>query len=164
MDTNEIKNISLEKLDKLKKNNNKIDNEWLERKQQIKFLNEIFLDENLSKPHDYLKKELNKKLCSYINQDKSKTIHEDTSTIIFEELIVKLIESKLKCYYCQDDVKIIYDKKLQKDQWTLDRLDNFQGHCNKNTVICCLNCNLKRGRINNKKFLFTKQLIIKKKD
>lgn len=164
MNNKQIKNIHLKQDETLKKDKSKIELDWLERKQQIKLLNELFLDENLSKPHNYLKKELIKKLNSYLTQDKSKNIHEDTSQITYDDLIIKLIESKLKCYYCQDEVQIIYDKKLQKDQWTLDRLDNFQGHCNKNTVVCCLNCNIKRGRTNNKKFLFTKQLIIKKKD
>jgi len=162
MSINITKKINLKKEENLKINNNQIDLDWLEKKNQIIFLNQLFLNENLSSPHLYLKKELTKKLNSYINQDKSKNIHEDTSSIILEELVVKLIESKLKCHYCQNDVKLIYDKKLQQNQWTLDRLDNFKGHNNDNTVVSCLKCNIQRGRINNKKFLFTKQLTIKK--
>lgn len=164
MSINIFKKVNLKKEDKLKVNNDQIDLDWLERKQQIVFLNELFLNENLSEPHFYLKKELTKKLSGYLNQDKTKNIHENTSNFLYDELIVKLVESKLKCYYCREDIQIIYDKKLQQNQWTLDRINNFQGHTSENTVISCLKCNIKRGRTNNKKFLFTKQLIIKKKE
>ena len=164
MDTNKLKNITICKTYDEKKNSNLIDINWLERKQQIIFLNELFLNENLSEPHSYIKKELTKKLNSYNQQDKTKNIHENTSNFLYDELIIKLVESKLKCYYCREDIQIIYDKKLQQNQWTLDRINNFQGHTSENTVISCLKCNIKRGRTNNKKFLFTKQLIIKKKE
>ena len=76
MDTNKLKNITIGKTYDEKKNSNKIDINWLERKQQIVFLNELFLNENLSEPHSYIKKELTKKLNSYNQQDKTKNIHE----------------------------------------------------------------------------------------
>jgi len=47
-------------------------------------------------------------------------------------------------------------------QWTLDRIDNDMGHNNNNTVISCLGCNLQRRTTNQDKFLFTKQLKLKK--
>ena len=59
---------------------------------------------------------------------------------------------------------LIYNKKLQQDQWTLDRTNNYKGHNNENTVISCLQCNIQRRRTNDKKFLFSKQLIIHKLD
>jgi hypothetical protein len=43
-------------------------------------------------------------------------------------------------------------------QWTLDRLDNSIGHHDDNVVICCLKCNLKKRRMDDEKFKFTKQL------
>ena len=45
-------------------------------------------------------------------------------------------------------------------QWTLDRIDNDQGHTYDNVVIACLECNLQRRRTNSDKFLFTKQMKI----
>ena len=58
---------------------------------------------------------------------------------------------------------IMYANKREPLQWTLDRIDNNMGHSNKNTVICCLKCNLERRRINDKKFKFTKQMRLIKK-
>ena len=53
----------------------------------------------------------------------------------------------------------------EKEQWTLDRIDNNIGHTKDNVVISCLSCNIKRGVMDDAKFKFTKQLkIIKKYD
>ena len=57
-------------------------------------------------------------------------------------------------------MKIKYNNYRDKQQWTLDRIDNDLGHNNENVKIACLECNLKRRRINMEKFLFTKQLNI----
>jgi hypothetical protein len=156
------KNINLTKDYGEKKEKTEIPTEWLERKNQLNYINNIFLEDNIDKPHIYMKKEINKKINGYLQQDKSKNIHDNTSCIDFNDILTKLIESKLRCTYCNKDIYIIYTKKLQQDQWTLDRIDNFKGHNNENTIISCLKCNIHRGRINSKKFLFTKQLQIKK--
>ena len=74
----------------------------------------------------------------------------------------KLVISKLKCYYCRCNCLLMYDNVREKKQWTLDRIDNGLGHHNDNTVICCLECNLKKGTMNDEKFKFTKQLKITK--
>tara|TARA_B100000212_G_C27222708_1_gene468009 strand:- start:79 stop:576 length:498 start_codon:yes stop_codon:yes gene_type:complete len=157
-----IKSICVEKNYGKRKNIKKIEQDWIERKNQLLYINQLFLEENLDKPHMYIKNEINKKINSYINQDKSKNIHSNTSYINYNDILVKLVESKLKCKYCNNEINIIYCNKLQQDQWTLDRVDNYKGHNNENTIISCLKCNIQRGRINNKKFMFTKQLTIKK--
>jgi hypothetical protein len=157
------KNINLIKDYGEKKNSIEIPDEWLERNNQLLYINNIFLGDNLDTPQLYIKKEINKKISGYLQQDKTKNIHDNTSSINFNDILIKLIESKLKCNYCSKHIFIIYTKKLQQDQWTLDRIDNFKGHNNDNTVVSCLKCNIHRGRINCKKFLFTKQLTIKKK-
>ncbi len=64
---------------------------------------------------------------------------------------------------------IFFEKVRDEDQWTLDRLNNYDEHSNDNTIICCLKCNLQRRRKNSDKFLFSKQLetnqiIIKKNE
>ncbi len=64
---------------------------------------------------------------------------------------------------------IFFEKVRDENQWTLDRINNYDEHSNENTIICCLKCNLQRRRKNSDKFLFTKQLetnqiIIKKND
>lgn len=106
--------------------------------------------------------EIKKKINSYKTQDIKKD--KLNNLINYEETVEKLLESKLKCYYCKDDVIIIYEKIREPKQWTLDRLDNNIGHNKDNTVICCLDCNLKRRVKSHEHFKFTKQLLIKKSD
>jgi hypothetical protein len=47
-------------------------------------------------------------------------------------------------------------------QWSVDRIDNDKGHNIDNFHLACLDCNLKRRRRTDEKFLFTKQLNIVK--
>ena len=42
------------------------------------------------------------------------------------------------------------------NQWTLDRIDNNLGHNSDNVLISCLECNLKRRRMNMERFQFSK--------
>ena len=57
----------------------------------------------------------------------------------------------------------MYENVREKKQWTLDRMDNDEGHNKNNVVICCLECNIKRGTLDDKKFKFAKQMRIIKK-
>ena len=57
----------------------------------------------------------------------------------------------------------MYDNVREKKQWTLDRLDNDQGHNRDNIVIACLDCNLKKRTMDDDKFKFSKQMRIIKK-
>ena len=84
--------------------------------------------------------------------------------ISYEELLEKLVISKLRCYYCRKDVLLLYENNREQKQWTLDRLDNSLGHTKDNVVVCCLKCNLERRCLNDEKFLFTKQMRIIKKN
>ena len=78
--------------------------------------------------------------------------------ISLEDIIEKLVLSKLKCYYCKQKLYIFSNISRNKYQWTLDRINNFQEHSNTNTIISCLKCNLQRRKKNSEKFLFSKQL------
>ena len=128
----------------------------------ISIVNQLFLNESFE-GDKYAKQEINKKLSSYKQQDikKNKFTNE---FIKEEELLEKLVVSKLKCYYCKQNVLILYENIRESKQWTLDRLNNSIGHTNTNVVICCLKCNLERRCINNDKFLFTKQMRLIKKN
>jgi len=75
-------------------------------------------------------------------------------------MIEKLYTSGLKCYYCNCDLLILYNKKRDNTQWTLERLDNNLGHYNSNTCISCLHCNLQRRTDNYEYFKNGKQLKI----
>ena len=75
-----------------------------------------------------------------------------------------MVESKMKCFYCRNDMYLIYKNVRQMNQWTLDRIDNSLGHNSNNVVVSCLECNLKRRNTDKDKFLFTKRLNIKKEE
>ena len=133
----------------------------LESKNHISIINQLFLEQSFNGDNT-TKKELHKKINSYKQQDIKKDKNLD-GLISYEELLEKLVLSKLKCYYCRKDVLLLYENNREQKQWTLDRLDNSQGHTKDNVVVCCLKCNLERRCLNDEKFLFTKQMRIIKK-
>ena len=105
-----------------------------------------------------------KKITSYKTQDISKKNYNESLLISLSEAIEKLVCSKLKCHYCKESVLLFYKNVRDSKQWTLDRIDNDLCHSNENTLISCLHCNLQRRTRDMEKFLFTKQLKIKKQD
>ena len=127
---------------------------------QNDFINKLYFDINFEN-----KKKLEKSLRNKINGYKSQDNRKKKKCILIskEELIEKLLISKLKCYYCKQRMLLLYTMNRDPRQWTLDRIDNIKGHSNKNTVIACLQCNLKRRTLDDKKFLFTKQMKLIKK-
>lgn len=105
---------------------------------------------------------LKQKYSSYKSQDKQSHKYDPQQHITYEEMIEKLYNSKLKCYYCNCELSILYNKKRLKTQWTLERLDNNLGHYSTNTCISCLECNLKRRTDNYEYFKQSKQTKIVK--
>ena len=79
-----------------------------------------------------------------------------------DELLEKLVVTKLICHYCKNQCLLIYANKREKLQWTLDRKNNDIGHYNENVVISCLECNLQKRRRNDEHFKFSKQMNIVK--
>tara|TARA_B100001027_G_scaffold214940_1_gene187981 strand:- start:1074 stop:1592 length:519 start_codon:yes stop_codon:yes gene_type:complete len=140
---------------------NKIDEKWLNYKEQLRLINCIYLDIE-EKNINLLISDLKKKISGYKAQDVRKKVLLPLKFITYEILVQKLVESKLKCYYCKKEMALIYENVRQMNQWTLDRINNNEGHNSDNVLISCLECNLKRKDIDKDKFLFTKQLKIKK--
>ena len=142
---------------------NKLENfKDMDIKKQIELLNRLYLDEEYE-GKELVKKEVERKLSGYKNQDTKKKCYDKNYFISYENTLEKLVVSKLKCYYCKSDCKLMYENIREKKQWTLDRLDNDQGHNRDNVVICCLECNLKKGTMDDEKFRFAKQMRIIKK-
>ena len=79
-------------------------------------------------------------------------------------MIEKIVKSKLQCYYCKCHMFLLYEIIRELKQWTLDRIDNNIGHNEENVVVCCLECNLKRRKMSQEKFIFQKNLTIIKHD
>jgi len=106
--------------------------------------------------------EINKKIYGYKQQDKLKKILDESKFLKFESVISKMIMCELKCRYCKSEMNVLYDITREMKQWSVDRIDNDQGHNIDNFHLACLECNLKRRRRTDEKFLFTKQLNIVK--
>ena len=134
----------------------------LDNKKQINILNKLYLKEEYEGIKT-VKKSIEKKIKGYENQDIKKDKLKKNKLIKYEDLLEILVISKLKCYYCKCDCLLMYDNVREKKQWTLDRLDNEEGHNRDNVVVSCLECNLKKGTMDDKKFKFAKQMRIIKK-
>lgn len=105
-------------------------------------------------------REINKKISSYKQQDKLKNMLTESKFLTFESVINKMLECELKCRYCKNEMNVLYDISREMRQWSVDRVDNDLGHNIDNFHLACLECNLKRRRRTDEKFLFTKQLNI----
>jgi hypothetical protein len=107
-----------------------------------------------------IEKQIKKKISSYKQQDILKKVYNNETFISFKEIINKMETEKLQCYYCRQIMSILYEYCREPKQWTLDRIDNDKGHNSNNVLLSCLECNLKRRRINKDSFEFTKNLQI----
>ena len=111
-----------------------------------------------------VKKNILQKICGYRSQDVIKNKYNYEKFITYNEVIHKLRECNLKCFYCDKVVYILYENVREPTQWSLERIDNSYGHNNDNTEIACLNCNLKRGTMYHERYLMTKRMVIVKKE
>lgn len=128
---------------------------------EITDLNKLFLEEK-GENGEKIKRNLSLKLKGYKSQDLKKDRYRANEFILYEQLLEKLIISKLRCYYCMKDVILLYNETRDKKQWSLDRIENNLCHSNDNTVISCLQCNLQKRCRDKDKFKYTKQMRIKK--
>ena len=100
-------------------------------------------------------KDIENKINGYKQQDVKKGIY-DINRLISSPKQFQSCKCELKCNYCCEPVKILYRIVREPKQWTLDRIDNDDCHSCDNTVIACLECNLKR-RIIDKESLIHKE-------
>jgi hypothetical protein len=97
------------------------------------------------------------------SQDLAKDLYMSNEIIGLEPTIDLLIACQLKCYYCKEATKVLYEHVREPKQWTLERIDNSIGHNIGNVEIACLSCNLRRRTMYHERFLFTKQLTVVKR-
>ena len=140
----------------------KFDNEYYVYKTQINLINKLYLNEQIDHESS-VKKEINKKISGYKTQDVQKNIIDLDRLISFDQVIEVLVVSKLQCFYCKDKCELLYTDCFSKKQWTLDRIDNSIGHNHDNVVICCLECNIKRGDMDSDRFKRGKEIKIVRK-
>ena len=141
-------------------------NEKYEYLSQLKMINDIS-NNNYNFIDDVSKiaiQEINKKIYGYKQQDKLKKLFVEINFLTFESIINNMINCKLKCRYCIKEMNVLYDISREMTQWSVDRINNDVGHNIDNFHLACLDCNLKRRKRTDEKFLFTKQLNIIKQD
>ena len=146
------KRVEIEKLNLLK--------EYFMYNKQLQLINNNLNtdeDKNILK---IIMKQIEKKINGYKQQDIDKKILNNEKLINLKCIIDKLIEDKMKCYYCKCEMFILYENVRDLKQWSVDRINNDFGHNIDNFVLACLDCNLKRRCKSADKFLFTKQLNI----
>lgn len=124
-------------------------------KRQLEYINKLYMDVDYEYIN-FIKKELNNKLTGYRKQDIDNNKLDGDKLINFDQTLELLVASKLKCKYCNTKMLVLYDNVREKKQWTLDRIDNDYGHNYDNVLISCLECNLKRRRMNMERFQFSK--------
>ena len=126
---------------------------------QDKYINMLYLNQSF-KDDKIIIKNLKRKLNGYKSQDVKKKRYEKDKFISYDDLLEKIVVSKLLCYYCRCKCNLISKEKRDELQWTLDRINNDIGHFNNNVVISCLKCNLQKRRRNDEHFKFAKQMKI----
>lgn len=127
---------------------------------QMKIIKNIFnnnynFNDDISK---IMLQQINKKIYGYKQQDIIKKLFDLEKFLNIETVVNKMIECELKCYYCSCEMDVLYDIAREMKQWTVDRINNDLGHNIDNFYLACLECNLKRRRRSDDKFLFTKQM------
>ena len=145
---------------------------WTFSEEHYKYENQLNMiqdisNNNLHYTNDVSKisiQEINKKMYGYKQQDILKKRYDINKFLTFESVINKMMECELKCRYCTKEMNVLYDISREMRQWSVDRINNDLGHNNDNFHLACLECNLKRRRRTDEKFLFTKQLNIIKQD
>ena len=120
----------------------------------------IIKSNKISTSEEICLKEIKKKHSSYKSQDKLKHKYDESQHITLDQLIHKMVESELKCYYCNKEVVLLYNKKKDPIQWTLERLNNNLGHYASNTCISCLKCNLGRRTDNHEYYKKAKTMTL----
>ena len=134
---------------------------------QLRLIKEIYNNDNQNENMQVktiLKQEIERKLSSYKQQDLLKKKYNETKFLDIDSTIKKIIDANMCCFYCNCQVIILYEIVRELTQWSVDRINNDEGHNKDNFVIACLNCNIKRRNTSSNKFLFTKQLNLIKTD
>lgn len=139
-----------------------LDDSYYTYKKQIEVINKLYLEE-VQEQEILVKREINKKIAGYKNQDIRKKLIDLNMLISLDQTIEMLMMSKLKCFYCNENCELLYTSIFSKKQWTLDRINNNKGHNHDNVVICCLDCNVKRGDMDGERFKRGKEIKIVRK-
>ena len=112
--------------------------------------------------YTFILSQIHVKLYSYKSQDLEKGRYDVVNFARIDNVLDKMRECLLNCFYCKSKVALLYEYVREPKQWTLERIDNSIGHTTDNVVISCLSCNLRRRTMYFERFLFTKNMVIEK--
>jgi hypothetical protein len=157
----QLKRVTQNKIEKKRSNIEFSDNLLGNQFRVIEELHESDDYKNInSTSHKLFIKEITNKINGYKRQDILKKLLDPDNFVSLKQIIDKLYESNLSCYYCSEEIYILYEMVREKKQWSLDRINNDLGHNATNVVISCLDCNLKRKCKSKDAFAFTKQFTL----
>ena len=139
-----------------------IDDAFFAHDKQMEVLRRLIVDDPTLEERKFFIKEIKNKLSGYARQDDENGIHDLSAFVSLDATIELLLVSRLRCEYCRECCELIYRDVMAPRQWTLDRVDNAQGHNAGNVIISCLACNLQRRTMDAERFKFGKQLRIVK--
>jgi hypothetical protein len=115
-----------------------------------------------NKKQAFVYSQIKQKIYGYRHQDILKKKLNEESFVDLEFVIQLLLSSNLHCFYCRENVSLLYETVRDPKQWTLERVYNTKGHNKDNVEICCLSCNIKRRTMYHEKYKFTKQITFQK--
>jgi tyrosyl-tRNA synthetase len=114
-------------------------------------------NDNFSQCIQYVVQQIHGKQHGYKSQDIHKKLFSESEFITYSQILELLKKSELKCYYCLENVQVVYEHVREQKQWSLERIDNSRGHNADNVEIACLICNVRRRTMNSEKYVATKQ-------
>ena len=111
---------------------------------------------------DKMMQQVNRKINSYKQQDKTKNLFNPAVIVQNADVLSLLLQCECRCFYCRELVFVLYKNVREPKQWTLERIDNDYGHNRDNVTFACLDCNVRRRTMYHERYVFTKQLVVKK--
>lgn len=143
----------------------KATNKWRFENKNLDFMENLYIlqkNNDLNEVQEEIRRQINYKINSYKGQDVKKGLFLETDFVYYDYVLNLLIEKQLKCFYCRENVLLLYNYVRENKQWTLERIDNKIGHNRGNVEIACLLCNLRRRTMYHERYVFTKQLCVVK--
>jgi hypothetical protein len=132
---------------------------------QYTYIQQIFEHNIIDKnPCKIIIQQFKKKILGYKSQDIIKGKYTPDKFVDIATIVELLNTCKNQCYYCKQNTNVLYENVREPRQWTLDRIDNEEGHNKNNLLIACLTCNLRRKLMHTERYAFTKQLTIIKQN
>lgn len=105
-----------------------------------------------------ISQQVRSKISGYAAQDKEKGLFLREKFIQFPQILDMFRKTHMKCYYCKELTRVLYEYVREPTQWTLERLDNAFGHNHDNVVLACLKCNLRRRTMASERYVKTKEM------